>query len=437
MFMGLVQMFLAIVSVSFLDLLTAMARGKGKAPGVHELLVKMMRAELHGGPQITPFSELDEFVAQYSVFICCVLSVCLYPTVSILSKAGSEAWELSSEHSLAFSSRICKAITFSRNKLKSMSSGAKLSKGVSQICLALQNIKDSRRLSRRVSSPSKPSKMLSPSKTSLVSSASSKASKSEIMAIYGVEDTFATGLPFAASPDAFSISSSAACEVSSAGGASLSGGASLDADSEVEAGQGLSPTMSTENLLPISKATWLCSKDMVLKRMLSNGEVETATMAEGPKGFAVATWKDGSEAVETELPNLSLALFQEASLCKRPASNTPRTKAPVQKKAKKRTETKRVVEEASEESSPLCVQGEFKNFQFESPVHGLCKAEFYTAKSYIRQKDQAAKNKWTLIIGSSHKQHKAVIAQLAKLVAAGNSKESLHETRAKLHASSM
>ena len=53
----------------------------------------------------------------------------------------------------------------------------------------------------------------------------------------------------------------------------------------------------------------------------------------------------------------------------------------------------------------------FQNYQFESEAFGLCKAEFYTAKSYIRKHD-ADTGKWTLIVQAEGNRHQEKINSL-------------------------
>lgn len=72
----------------------------------------------------------------------------------------------------------------------------------------------------------------------------------------------------------------------------------------------------------------------------------------------------------------------------------------------------------------------FQNYQFESEAFGLCKAEFYTAKSYIRKHD-ADTGKWTLIVQAEGNRHQEKINSLVPHAKeAGMTKEQLVMLRA-------
>ena len=83
--------------------------------------------------------------------------------------------------------------------------------------------------------------------------------------------------------------------------------------------------------------------------------------------------------------------------------------------------------QATESSKP-------SNFQFDSAIHGSCKAEFYSCKSYIRTWCTDT-NKYKLLIGDSTVfKHWAIVRALVPHVKAGMGKEALIETRDKLKA---
>ena len=72
-----------------------------------------------------------------------------------------------------------------------------------------------------------------------------------------------------------------------------------------------------------------------------------------------------------------------------------------------------------------------ENFCFEAKVWGRCKVEFYGAKSYIRQWDEAS-GKLRLVIGCERSNHHDVVSGLVKHVKAGKGLEALKTARAKL-----
>ena len=74
---------------------------------------------------------------------------------------------------------------------------------------------------------------------------------------------------------------------------------------------------------------------------------------------------------------------------------------------------------------------DYKNYSFCAKGYGQCKVEFYTAKSYIRQW-RAKEKRYSMIIGDSTPQHRAVCRALVKQVQAGMSRDKLMELRATL-----
>ena len=69
----------------------------------------------------------------------------------------------------------------------------------------------------------------------------------------------------------------------------------------------------------------------------------------------------------------------------------------------------------------------FENRWIQSATYGDCKVEFYTAKSYIRQK---VDGKFLQVIGSCHQQHhREVVDRLVPYVEQGLSKEELNKQR--------
>jgi hypothetical protein len=190
-------------------------------------------------------------------------------------------------------------------------------------------------------------------------------------------------------------------------------------------------------------------------------------MSAGKSGFAVARFPNTTVEIQTELPNLCFELQQQAF--KKPASakkapKKPKTKskakvakdadsdassdlvapqpkkaihaksaavkevsaaAPSNKVAPAAVSNKKKIETGAASSTALALQAvqdaKPQNRPFQS-VYGQCKAEYYTAKSYIRH---LVDGKWKMIIGSSHPRHWAIISSLSACVESGKSKDEL------------
>ena len=71
-----------------------------------------------------------------------------------------------------------------------------------------------------------------------------------------------------------------------------------------------------------------------------------------------------------------------------------------------------------------------QNEVFESSSYGQCRAEYYTEKSYIRNRD--ASGKWRLIITTSSRKHWQIIKALIPHVRDGKTKKQLVEKRTQL-----
>ena len=147
-------------------------------------------------------------------------------------------------------------------------------------------------------------------------------------------------------------------------------------------------------------------------------------MVPGENGFAVAMF--GMESVQTEMPNLLL----EAPAMKRPAAyKRPATIAEAtctessieesgseEEKPSKKLKVEQPVEAKTIEATAAFTK---ENYRFESLSFGMCKAEFYTAKSYTRYFDEKAK-KWTLLVGTQGQNHHAELERLVPFVKRAN-----------------
>ena len=198
-------------------------------------------------------------------------------------------------------------------------------------------------------------------------------------------------------------------------------------------------------------------------------------MFAGPSGFALARFAGSHEVIETELPNLSLEI--KNTVLKRPATAqkskgksslaTESDSDDVYDTVRKKPASKGSAAAPSLGASPLDSESspallakpektdsgaapsvgsapaepanssasleKLGNYKFQSAVYGLCKAEFYSAKSYIRNYSDSNK-KWSLVIGSQHPKHRQIIRSLARSVEAGNSKAELLAEREQLQA---
>eukprot|EP00435_Cladocopium_sp_Y103_P071840 s464_g38.t1 len=81
--------------------------------------------------------------------------------------------------------------------------------------------------------------------------------------------------------------------------------------------------------------------------------------------------------------------------------------------------------EQAGEVSCLAEVKEYKNTTFDAKKYGKCKVEYYTHKSYIRHFQE----KWAMIVGSTHTNHKYVCDKLVPHVKKGISREELLRIR--------
>jgi hypothetical protein len=457
--------------------------GRGKVNADSSEVIKVIRAELHNGARLEDFALADneKFMDTYAGFMAALLSVCPYPSQGLIEDACKQAWDDKSDQSVTFASRIIKAITFCRQKVKSMKSGIKLGPGCTRICNAIKKSIISFKRSKSGESSSPPSKKkkkggLSPSNEKVAKPGSKDASSSSatdtasILALYGVKSSTAPLLP---TLDSFEATQSTSCCEISSDEAIKPAAAAKTVTGPTNNGTG---TQKPSAVQPFGEP-WLCNKDMTLKRMGSDGQIQLASMSAGTSGFAVARFPNTTVEIQTELPNLCLELQQQAF--KKPASakkalKKPKTKAkakvakdtdsddssdlvapqpkkaipakpemvkevsaagPSTKVAPAAVSNKKKIETGATSSTALAPQAvqdaKPQNRSFQSEVYGQSKAEYYTAKSYIRH---LVDGKWKLIIGSSHPRHWAIISALTPYVESGKSKDELLAEREILEA---
>ena len=154
----------------------------------------------------------------------------------------------------------------------------------SPLVKSLRNKISQKRKSNESASASPVKKHIAEKPKDQASSSSSSSSNEKLMKMYGLT---ASDLPQV----------------------SKSHGIVLCSDSEVEAvsSQGSSIALEVQHQQANQRACkiWLDSKDMCAKRCTEKCDIEEALMSMGPGGFAFAQF-EGSEPVETEMPNLML-----------------------------------------------------------------------------------------------------------------------------------
>ena len=144
----------------------------------------------------------------------------------------------------------------------------------------------------------------------------------------------------------------------------------------------------------------------------------SADMKPGENGFALAWF--GTEVVQTEMPNLMLepAVQKKKKSYKRPAvAMEPAQECSSLEEEVSDEEVQPKKAKAESESSIACFTKQ--NYKFESLSFGTCKAEFYSAKSYIRFFDEKAK-KWKLLVGTNGKNHHKELGFLVPFVKKAN-----------------
>ena len=167
-----------------------------------------------------------------------------------------------------------------------------------------------------------------------------------------------------------------------------------------------------------SKPAWWSERGQCMVRM-SGSCLQQATMQEGPEGFALACWPDGTTE-QTDRANLSLQnLHACTSSQKQHAAATFKRPAASKKPA---AATESVAPALPHTSALLVGAGAWEpSFSF-----GLMKLTRATGKSYIQAKEKEACKPYCLVnvMGGSCKDHKALGEQLLRFAkAAGLTKE--------------
>ena len=117
-------------------MIRAMARAKNTAD--EKAVGKVLRANLTClDPKLFQQAEMDLVVASYEDFLIDLLKVTARPTQSILKAAASSVFAVSPETADAFAGRMCKSISYCRQKEKSAQSGKKLHSAVKKSSMPL------------------------------------------------------------------------------------------------------------------------------------------------------------------------------------------------------------------------------------------------------------------------------------------------------------
>ena len=454
--------------------------GRGRSSIDIDAVVKIMRAELHGGARFEDFNifEVEQIIQTFEGFLVAVLKMCKYPSESTFKNAAQQAWQMDAEHCHLFANKMKRCIGYCREKSKHMKDGSRLSQSVKAVCRALlakpvSPTTSPRKLKARKSDESKGSRRKQKQDQKDSSASSTSASKRQqegnqsSVPPMSHEDILASyGVPKRAKSDGSICLPVQFEEFCCDGIESIN--SSVASEEDEEPGCQVESAKHSALAKPEVQIPWMCNKDLAMKRLTPDGHIESATMLSGPAGFALAFFPDSSKGIETEMPNLVLETKLTAGEGMKKAAKQSKKKGLKQQpkgKAKKQAATKAKAkakpkaaskaaskktattaakvstpgvalpsarQQAAKPPSPLPAESDKPaNFRFEADAWGPCKAEFYSQKSYIRR---MLEGKWVSVIGSQQKNHWFIVKKLATLVKAGASKEKLLAERQVLEA---
>jgi hypothetical protein len=403
-------------------------------------VAKVMRAELSKGLEHSRFMVADESVIadHYCEFVCSLLDQTPRPNAKVLQAAAVEAFQVEEGEAKAFAGRICSCISFCRTKGKSMTSGAKVSLGVRAIVAKLKSLKD------------EPGEDLPNTETM------GKKFRKKTLQRYRSNES--DGQP--SEPSSY-VWPSTAQEIHSF--YNLPSG-SMDRPPPEEIVSSQEVDLTAQQPRPSQDAgaciPWLDRKEMCMKRVSGTGDIVKSRMHIGPSGWAMAQF-DSEVSFATEMPNLMLSIVRKkpaarkrpaaASTLKRPAAALPLPTVESDDEEEQEEEEEEEEEEEAggeeeaeegekeeeeEEEEPEvpvvpadgATPWKTANFTFEALVWGHCKAEFYTDKSYIRQKVIVeGKPKWISIVSCQGKDgdHHELLKNLVGEVKKGASKKDI------------
>jgi len=211
---------------------------------------------------------------------------------------------------------------------------------------------------------------------------------------------------------------------------------------EIMSSQEISKSCSSKETKATTSTQYAQFLDMKACKMVRRypDKLVEAIMKPGDSGYALACF--GTEAIQTELPNLML----EPVVIKRPAAKAPKKKPAAAPNDNDNDDEHgpssddgkdgKASSEASEDDGDLepkkceTVVAKAKpiasftkeNYKFKSLSFGECRAEFYSKKSYIRFFDEKSK-KWRLLVGTQGDDHHAKLESLVSHARQANMKK--------------
>jgi hypothetical protein len=408
-----------------------MSRAKNLADAA--AVSKVLRAELQGLELEKYMVQDDEaLVCNYKEFLCLLLQQTPRPNASLIQEAAMLAFKaVDVGAAKVFGQRIARAVQFCRSKKKRITSGAKTSAAVMEVCQYLEGpmklTRDLRRRTlqkhlslesepsaRRQSSSSSSKPPVLPKETAKEHDlnerlASLKASEDEILQFYGCKSLR-------------SASSGKNCPVLPVSDINI---VEIPSSPEPEGSSG---------------PMWFDSAALCMKRQIG-ADIQFAKMVPGPSGFALAVFP-GEKGIVSEMPNLMLSVMKKPAF-KRPAAakkSVPSSSDEDGHDEDKSTAKKQKMPLATgspgvlppSEGAKPPTSSQPVNFKFDAPIWKHCKAEFYTSKSYIRH--LGSDGKWKLVIGTSKGNHHANLESLVAEVKKGLCKEELVTIRDSLEA---
>ncbi len=253
-----------------------------------EDMAKAIRSEIACLDQVKYMKpDLDDVVEEYHSLILEMLRRTPRPTSALIRSAAAIAFPKAPMHECrAFGEQISNAVSHCRQKLKSMTSGKKLSEGVRRVTSFLQcSLQSSPE--RETTPPSTKRQKLEDNATDFLR----PPSRQEVLALYGHLHS--------------SSSSSSSSSSAIAGEANV-----IDSSQEMET--------------PKKYVVYMDSQVGALVRV-HEGQKEYASMRQGPRGFAMARFGADESEVETEMPNIMLEepVLKKPSVKRKPASRLP------------------------------------------------------------------------------------------------------------------
>ena len=259
-------------------------------------LVKLLRGNLpHPDDKKYGCSEMDSVVENHQELILEMAQRCPNITAKLLRDGAIDAYKMKPWECKMFADRMHDALAYCRAKSKSMTSGKKLQPAVYHIAKALRGppVKtDAADASQKRKSRTQPQLALQDGPE--VKVAREESSRAAILALYGMKEA---GSSTAIEKPSSSRRLAEQLTISSD-----------DTDLDLFSRPAASKTGSAGSAP--SYKEYLDSGLLCLVRLHKDGRVQKAKMAEGPAGFALATFP-GEAAIATELPNMMLTVKSE------------------------------------------------------------------------------------------------------------------------------